>query len=86
MTDQISEYDEVAKIKRECYTCGRKLYFTHLVYTFYMKHMEQFLTREILKEIWMNPIFILECCFCDKRRKNREEYAQNERIKGMLWL
>ena len=50
--------------ERECYKCGYKLdYYSFVLTSNHLKGDITF-TRVMLHEIWMNDIFILECCWC----------------------
>ena len=49
---------------RECYMCYRKIYWTTFMIGSHNKVQREHFTYEILKEIWGNPIFILQCCEC----------------------
>ena len=59
--------NKARKIVRECYICGGKLYFINFINPLSIRKMKV-LTEdygfELLYEIWTNPIFVLECCWC----------------------
>ncbi len=52
---------------RECYICGEKLYWKGFIspesIRERMENKKKF-GLDFLIEIWKNPIFVLECCWC----------------------
>jgi len=49
---------------RKCYKCDRKIFWG----SFFSMGWDKDLETNILEEIWNNPIFILECCWCFNRK------------------
>ncbi len=49
---------------RQCCKCGEKFVYRDLIYQFQRRKMIAKVGRGLIREIWRNPIFILECCFC----------------------
>lgn len=49
---------------RKCHECGRKMYWTSFMIGSHNSVQREHFTPKMLKEIWMNPIFVLKCCGC----------------------
>lgn len=57
MTSLMELYEKL----RFCYICGRKMDWGNF---FANGLRKDGFNLEMLEEIWRNPIFILECCWC----------------------
>ena len=55
---------ELQKMTRQCYKCGQKLYFSGFVQTVTLYGEMEYFGLDFLEEIWMNPLFVIECCWC----------------------
>ena len=52
------------KLERRCCSCGRKIYYRGFYKKACFWNVPNGLEREMIEEIWENPIFVLECCYC----------------------
>ncbi len=53
--------------KRKCCRCNMFLRFRAFVISTHREGILIKLGKEMLYEIWKNPIFVLECCVCFNR-------------------
>lgn len=59
--------EKANRILRKCYKCDGELYFINFIYPLSLIKMKILIKDygfALLYEIWMNPMFILECCWC----------------------
>lgn len=57
-------YTELQRTTRQCYKCEQTLYFRDFVQTVSSHGEMEYFGFAFLEEIWRNPIFIIECCWC----------------------
>ncbi len=75
---------------RECYKCGQLIYYTSFMDINTIRCVctivEKMLDPILLHQIWINPMFLLECCWCFKGhisphafRKLTDKYSKERR-------
>ena len=90
--EEVEEYiEQVHKIRkglskkenlRECYVCGERivwLFFALPPFTEDRKDMLENFGFDLLLEIWLNPIFVIKCCWCFAGVPNPNVIRENER-------
>lgn len=49
---------------RRCFTCGSIIHYRNFAIGSHNKVQREHFTFEMIKEIWENPIFVINCCKC----------------------
>jgi len=60
------KFSRLWKLERRCYKCGRALFYRGFYKKASFWNIPNGFEREIIEEMWENPIFVLECCWCFK--------------------
>lgn len=60
----MTEFDRLELIPRMCYICGRDLNWREFLQSAHAFGRIADFGMDLLKEIWENDIFILQCCSC----------------------
>lgn len=58
------KFERLFQIVRRCYKCGRKIYYRGFYRKACFWNVPIGFEKELIEEIWENPMFILECCYC----------------------
>jgi len=61
------KHDKLRAIERNCHKCGRKLYWLDFMFPhsdYARIRIKKDYGRVLMEEIWTNPVFVLECCWC----------------------
>ncbi len=67
-------------VKRECYKCGQLIFYDPFM--FMNSRFEKMLDPILLHQIWINPMFLLECCWCFGGRTSPMAFMKELKRKG----
>ena len=63
-----SKLQEILLKIRKCYKCNRLMHWHDFALGNLRALPENYFEHEVLLEIWVNPIFIIHCCWCFNRK------------------
>ena len=63
---KMTEFEIIQTKLRHCHTCDRIMKYGEFIHSAHISGIRSILGLDMLKEIWENDIFVIQCCACHK--------------------